>query len=80
MRHLSAYECTLSGAERTLEPYRLVEYLKDLAASFHRFYTENRVITEDAPLTDARLFLVDCVQTVLRSGLGLLGVSAPLKM
>ena len=80
MRHLSAYESTLSGAERTLEPYRLVEYLKDLAASFHRFYTDHRVVTEDASLTQGRLMLSVSVQTVLRSGLELLGVSAPLKM
>ncbi len=80
MRHLSAYENTLSGAERTLEPYRLVEYLKDLAASFHRFYTDHRVVTEDASLTQGRLMLSVSTQAVLRSGLELLGVSAPLKM
>lgn len=80
MRLLGQYEGVLTAAERTLEPYRLVPYLMDLAADFHRFYTENRVITEDAPLTEARLFLVDCVQAVLRSGLNLLGVSAPVKM
>ena len=74
MRHLSAYECTLSGAERTLEPYRLVEYLKDLAASFHRFYTDHRVVTEDASLTQGRLMLCVSVQSVIRSGLELLGV------
>jgi len=80
MRHLSAYENTLLGAERTLEPYRLVEYLKDLAAFFHRFYTDHRVVTEDASLTQGRLMLSVSTQTVLRSGLELLGVSAPLKM
>ncbi len=80
MRLLAQYEDVIAAAERTLEPYRLVPYLMDLAADFHRFYTENRVITEDAPLTDARLLLIDCVQAVLRSGLNLLGVSAPVKM
>ncbi len=80
LRHLSAYEETLLAAERTLEPYRLVEYLKGLAASFHRFYTDHRVVTEEPELTQARLMLSVSVQAVLRSGLELLGVSAPLKM
>ena len=80
LRLLSQYEKTLLSAERTLEPYRLVPYLMDLAGVFHRFYTEHRVVTEDAAATEARMRLVVSVQTVLRSGLGLLGVSAPLKM
>jgi arginyl-tRNA synthetase len=80
MRLLWQYEETLLGAEKTLEPYRLVPYLMDLAATFHRFYTENRVVTDDETLTQARLMLVNAVQSVLKSGLGLLGVSAPTKM
>ena len=80
LRLLSQYQDALLATEKTLEPYRLVPYLMDLAGSFHRFYTENRVVTEDIPLTRARLFLVEGVQSVLKSGLNLLGVSAPLKM
>ncbi|MBI3316088.1 MAG: arginine--tRNA ligase [Candidatus Omnitrophica bacterium] len=80
LRLLGQYEATVFAAEKTLEPYRLVPYLMDLAGSFHRFYAENRVVTEDAALTQARMRLAVGVQQVLRSGLGLLGVSAPLKM
>ncbi len=80
MRLLSQMESTLTGAERTLEPYRLVPYLMETASSFHKFYADNRVVSEDAALTEARLYLAEAVQQVLRTGLGLLGVSAPLKM
>jgi len=80
MRLLSQFEDAVTGAEKTLEPYRLVPYLTDLAASFHRFYAENRIVGDDESLTRARLMLIDCVQQVLRTGLSLLGVSAPLKM
>ena len=80
MRLLGQYEDNVHGAEKTLEPYRLVPYLMDLAAAFHRFYTENRVVTEDESLTQARLTLINAVQAVLKSGLNLLGVSAPVKM
>ncbi len=80
LRMLSQFEESILGAAKTLEPYRLVPYLMDLAGSFHRFYAENRVISDDLPLTQARMMLAIAVQTVIKSGLELLGVSAPLKM
>ncbi len=80
MKLLSQFSDNVLGAERTLEPYRLVPYLMDLAASFHRFYTENRVVTDDVELSQARLLLIVGAQQVIRTGLNLLGVSAPFKM
>ena len=41
---------------------------------------ENRIIGDEADLTNARLMLAVAVQNVIRTGLWLLGVSAPLKM
>jgi len=43
----------------------------------HSYYYKHRFITEDADLTQARLWLVGCVRTVLAHGLGILGVEAP---
>jgi len=80
LRLLSQYEDTVLAAARTLEPFRLVPYLTELAGAFHKFYAEKRVVSEDADLTHARMMLVLSVQSVIRSGLELLGVSAPLKM
>ncbi len=80
MRLLSGYEEIVLAARRTFEPYRLVPYLMDLAGAFHQFYAEQRVVTDDPALTKARIALVLAIQTVLRSGLSLLGVSAPAKM
>lgn len=64
----------------TLEPHGLVVYLQELAGAFHCFYDRHRVISDDAELTKARLFLVHCTRIVLANGLSLLGVSAPQKM
>ncbi len=61
-------------------PHRLTRYLEELAAAFHLFYNRHRVISDDADLTTARLFLVRCTLQVLRNGLSLLGVSAPESM
>ncbi len=68
-------ECALSRA-----PYKLTIYAQDLAALFHIFYTQCRVVSEDECLTKARLLLVKATQTVLKEVLRLLGVSAPEKM
>jgi arginyl-tRNA synthetase len=61
-------------------PYRLTKYAEDLAAGFHRFYTECRVVTEDAALTQARLHLASATKRVIANVLELLGVSAPESM
>ncbi|MGH2664083.1 MAG: arginine--tRNA ligase [Actinomycetota bacterium] len=61
-------------------PYRLTRYVEDVAAGFHRFYTECRVVTDDASLTQARLHLSAATKQVIANVLGLMGVSAPLSM
>ena len=59
----------------------MTHYLYELAALFHGFYNEHRVLDPSNPdLTQARLMLVGGAQTVLRNGLVLLGISAPKSM
>jgi arginyl-tRNA synthetase len=65
----------LCAAQRA--PHTLVHYLRDLANDFHANYTAHQFIVEDTGLRDARLDLALAAQTVIRNGLGLLGVSAP---
>ena len=80
IKKMLEYPQALKEAAQILEPYRLVDYLRELAALFHKFYVFHRVVTEDAALTKARLLLIRCAQIVLRNGLHVLGVSAPSKM
>ena len=63
-----------------LEPHRIVFYLAELAGEFHRYYNRYRVISDDAALSRARLLLVRNVQKIIRRGLDLLGIEAPLRM
>ena len=79
-KKLLAYPEALQLAADHLEPYRVTDYLRELAAAFHQFYAVHRVVSEENALTDARLFLIDCVRIVLRNGLNILGVSAPVTM
>jgi len=62
------------------EPHRLTTYAMDLAALFHAFYRDCRVLGEAPDLTAARLVLVQAAKTVLANVLGMMGVSAPERM
>jgi arginyl-tRNA synthetase len=67
----------VEGAATTLAPHRLTRYAEQVAAAFHHFYTEWRVITDDPALTQARLWLSEATRQVIAGCLRLLGVSAP---
>ena len=62
------------------EPSILARYLIDLAKAFSSFYNENKIITEDKELQDARIYLTYSTGKVLKIGASLLGVEMPDKM
>jgi arginyl-tRNA synthetase len=62
------------------ELHHLCNYLHALAAEFHKFYHDCRVVTSDEALSRARLALCRATRQVLANGLGLLGISAPERM
>lgn len=80
MKQIDGFADLVAGAARDRAPFRLTHYAQDLASLFHSFYTNCRVIDEDAALTKARLALVDAARINLAQTLGLLGVSAPTTM
>lgn len=80
IRLINDFPYQIAQTARSLEPYRLADYLKDVAAEFHRFYAHHRVVSDDAVLTNARLILCEAVRIVLRNGLTILGVSHPDQM
>jgi arginyl-tRNA synthetase len=80
IRQLSHYPDLVLSAAEELEPHRLTFYLQELAGMLHRYYFNQRVVTEDIPLTRARLVLMTAVQIVLKNALDLLGVGAPERM
>ncbi len=70
----------VDGAALNLEPHRLTNFLMELASLFHNYYKNHRFISSDISQTQARLFLVGLIGTVLKIALGLLGISAPTRM
>lgn len=80
MAKLAAYPDTLMRAATGYEPHILTHYLKDLAALFHAWYNEYRILSEDKGLMQARLRLSLAVKQVVSNGLNLLGLTAPTSM
>ncbi|HSL95930.1 MAG TPA: arginine--tRNA ligase [Thermoleophilia bacterium] len=61
-------------------PHRVHTYLGELAAGFHVFYRQCRVIVDDPEVSAFRVGLCRASQRILATGLDLLGVSAPEQM
>ena len=70
----------ISDAAETLEPHKIATYLMRLAQSFHRFYTDHRVLSDDRDRTFTYLALAGAARIILKNGLAILGVSAPESM
>ncbi len=62
------------------EPSILARYLIDVAKAFSSFYNENKIITEDKEVQNARVYLTYSVGKILKTGAGLLGIEMPNKM
>jgi arginyl-tRNA synthetase len=80
LKLLSRFPEEISDAAGAFEPHRITNYLLRLAQAYHKFYTEHRVLAEDALERNTYMALCDAVRTVLKNGLELLGVSAPERM
>ncbi len=86
IRLIAGFPSLLEDICRNLEPHRLTYYLTELASNFHKYFNlgtkipENRVVTQDVNLSQARLFLAQGIRTVLYNGLKLLGINAPERM
>ena len=71
---------TIEKSAELLEVHRIAFYLKDLVGTFHRYYSRNRIVSDDHALSSARLFLMNCLRITIRNGLSVMGVSAPDRM
>ncbi|UUX50089.1 arginine--tRNA ligase [Nisaea acidiphila] len=81
MKLLLAWPRTVEGAAEAHEPHRIAFYLGDVAAAFHGLWNKGKddttlrfLVDGDSELTMARLALVRATQTVIASGLDVIGV------
>jgi arginyl-tRNA synthetase len=80
LKAMSTFPATIEGSALELAPHKVIFYLMDLAGQLHSYYNKHKVITEDIPLSRARLCLIRALQVVLKNGLDILGLSAPIRM
>lgn len=80
IKHLHRFEEELKVAAINFEPHKLANYLENLAALFHKFYTDCRIIGSEKKLAEARIALIIAVKIVLKNGLTILGIEAPESM
>ena len=70
----------VEAAAAAREPHRIAFFLEELASEFHALWNagnedqKRRFISENAPVSRARLFLANAIGQVIRNGLALMGV------
>lgn len=71
----------VTEAALALEPHRVIYYCQDLIKSFHSYFTKYRqnekIISDDAVKTSARLALVFALKETIFNALSFLGLKAP---
>ena len=70
----------IEKSAKLLEVHRVAFYLQDLVGTFHRYYSRNRIVSDDHALSFARLFLMNCLRITICNGLSIMGVSSPERM
>ncbi|MDY6837939.1 MAG: arginine--tRNA ligase [Thermodesulfobacteriota bacterium] len=80
---MARYPEMVAQSALLMEPHRIPFYLREVAAAFHAYYHDrdkHQVVSDNATLSEARLYLVSAIRMVIRNGLALMGVSAPQTM
>ena len=81
LKHLASFGEVVNIASNERAPYKVSNYIHELAEKVHAFYTECRVIdSENKEVTSSRLAICLASKIVLKNALNLLGVSAPERM
>lgn len=87
VQQIAQFPRVVDGAALAHEPHRLAFYLYELASTFHAHWTKGKdqpqlrfVNEESRETTCVRLAMVSAIGGVIETGLGILGVSAPLEM
>ena len=80
LKLINRFKDEIHYAAENYEPHKVANSLQELAAAFHKFYTECRIIGSEKKLAEARIALAEATQILIRNGLNLLGITAPERM
>lgn len=74
IKELNYFPEIVSEAADNYDIHLIPQYLLNLCQTFNSFYTSCPVIQENKELERARLFLIKCVQLVIKKGLNILDI------
>ena len=78
---LSEFPIKMEDVSHSLEPRKIATYLEEVAAAYHKFYGNHKVINpQNTDLSSARKKLCEATKIILVNGLSILGISAPERM
>ena len=78
---LSEFPIKMEDVSHSLEPRKIATYLEEVAAAYHKFYGNHKVINpQNTDLSSARKKLCEATKIILTNGLSILGISSPERM
>lgn len=80
IKSITLFNKVIQESAASFDPQKVSVYLTELVGVFHSYYNKNKVITEDTKLTDLRICVLFSLLHVIKTGLTLIGCSAPEKM
>ena len=80
LRLIYNFSNVVIDAHEKYEPYFITRHITEVAKEFNKYYNSTQILVEDSKLKEQRLMLAYAVKTVIKAGLGLLGIEAPNKM
>ena len=86
LKKISEWPKCIDIASNKLEPHRIPTYLYELASLFHSYWNlgkdnpEKRFINDQKKISTDKLVFLKAISNVIKSGMDIVGVSAPKKM
>ena len=80
MNSMINFENIIKKSYEKLDPQIISNYLEELAAKFHKYYSKHKVISDNKDLSHSRLFLINVLRIVIKNGLNVLGIKEKERM
>ena len=80
MNSMINFENIIKKSYEKLDPQIISNYLEELAAKFHKYYSKHKVISDNKDLSHSRLFLINALRIVIKNGLNVLGIKEKERM
>ena len=77
IKKIEEFPEVVEGATNDLAPHQIANYLKECAADLHGYYNDTKFLVENNNEKNGRLSLIFATQHIIKTGLNLLGISAP---